>query len=284
MTERDRQASGLGVCRRPARQGTGHPDAMRLRLLGGWTLDGLGERAPVPLTVRRVLAYLALRGPSSRRELAADIWPDATDSHAHGSLRTALWRARALHPCLLTCDGESAELGSGIAVDVTELLEDVRGLQHGRVSDRLRAVPRSLCAGELVPGWYDEWLLLERERVRQLRLHALEGVAVALAGEGAYALAMEAAVAAVRAEPLRESAHRALVTVHLCEGNRSEALRHYRSFCDLLDRELGVRPSALLDDLVGALTVARQRTPAYGAGAGDDGDAAMRSGRTAAVR
>lgn len=236
---------------------------LRLQLLGGWALHGRDDRAAVPLTVRRLLAYLALRGPSSRSELAADIWPDATQSHAHGSLRTALWRARALHPSLLACDGETAELGRGIAVDVLELVQDVHALQRGRMSERLRRLPPSLCAGELVPGWYDEWLLLERERVRQLRLHALEDVAVALAGEGAYAMAMEAAVAAVRAEPLRESAHRAVVTVHLQEGNLSEALRHYRGFCDLLDRELGVRPSRLLDDLVGSLLV-RQRGPADG--------------------
>jgi DNA-binding SARP family transcriptional activator len=261
MTERNQQANGPGMAGDPARQRSGCAQTMRLRLLGGWTLDGLGQRDAVPLSVRRVLAYLALRGPSSRRELAADIWPEATEPHAHGSLRTALWRARALHPCLLTCDGETAELGAGMAVDVSELVEDVRVLHQGHVSDRLRALPRSLCAGELVPGWYDEWLLLERERVRQLRLHALESVAIALAGEGAYALAMEAAVAAVRAEPLRESAHRALVTVHLREGNRSEALRHYRWFCDLLDRELGVRPSHLLDDMIGALTVSRHRRP-----------------------
>lgn len=258
MTERNLPAGGLGV------SGIGDgprvgPVGLRLQLLGGWALTGAVGHGAVPLTVRRVLAYLALRGPSSRSELAADIWPEATESHAHGSLRTALWRARALDPGLLSCDADTAELGPEIAVDVLELVQDVRELQRGRMSDRLRLVPRSLCAGELVPGWYDEWLVLERERVRQLRLHALEGVAVALADEGAYALAMEAAVAAVRAEPLRESAHRTVMTVHLREGNCSEALRHYRAFAALLERELGVRPSPLLEDLLGTVTVARQR-------------------------
>ena len=237
------------------------PD-LRLQLLGGWALHGLAERVAAPLTVRRVVAYVGLRGPCSRDELAADLWPDATQSHAHGCLRTALWRARALAPCLLACEDDTVALQPAVAVDVGELVQDVHALQQGRLTDRLRLLPWSPGSGELVPGWYDEWLLLERERVRQLRLHALEGLAVALAAEGAYATALEAAGAAVRAEPLRESAHRAVVTVHLQEGNRSEALRHYRAFRDLLDRELGVRPSPALDDLLGVPAVVRQRTAA----------------------
>lgn len=280
MTESNHQSSARDEAVCPESERSGRPQTMRLRLLGGWTLDGIDQRTAVPQTVRRVLAYLALRGPASRRELAADIWPEATEPHAHGSLRTALWRARSLHPCLLTCEGETAELGRGIVVDVAELVQDVRALQQGHVSARLRVVPASLCTGELLPGWYDEWLLLERERVRQLRLHALEGAALALADEGAYVLALEAAVAAVRAEPLRESAHRALVTVHLREGNRSEALRHYRRFCDLLDRELGVRPSRLLDDLLGVITVSRQRRPADAAVGGEVAGGGRRSAVT----
>lgn len=260
MTQRDLPAGRLGVSATGDGPRSG-PVEVRLQLLGGWALAGAAGHGAVPMTVRRVLTYLALRGPSSRSELAADIWPEATESHAHGSLRTALWRARALDPGLLTCDAETAELGPGVTVDVLELVQDVRELQRGRLSDRLRLVPRSLCTGELVPGWYDEWLVLERERVRQLRLHALEGVALVLADEGTYALAMEAAVAAVRAEPLRESAHRAVMTVHLREGNSSEALRHYRAFAALLERELGVRPSPLLEDLLRAVTLTRQRRP-----------------------
>ncbi|MGW0411579.1 AfsR/SARP family transcriptional regulator, partial [Streptomyces collinus] len=88
--------------------------------------------------------------------------------------------------------------------------------------------------------------LPERERLRQLRLHALDALAEALVREGRPALALEAAWESVRAEPLRESAHRAAVSAHLAEGNLSEAVRHYRSFQRLLREELGVEPSARL--------------------------------------
>jgi DNA-binding SARP family transcriptional activator len=61
---------------------------------------------------------------------------------------------------------------------------------------------------------------------------------------------VQAAYAAVRDEPLRESAHRAVVRVHLAEGNLVEALRAYRSFRDALDRELGVRPTRQMEELM----------------------------------
>jgi DNA-binding SARP family transcriptional activator len=104
--------------------------------------------------------------------------------------------------------------------------------------------------GELLPGWYDEWVLLERERLRQLRLHALEMLADKLTTVGRYGEAVQVAYAAVRAEPLRESAHRAVVRVHLAEGNLAEAGRAYAAFRDLLADELGVVPTILMEDLV----------------------------------
>ena len=103
---------------------------------------------------------------------------------------------------------------------------------------------------ELLPGWYDEWVLLERERLCQLRMHALEAWAGKLAAAGRYGEAIQAACAAVGVEPLRESAHRALVRVHLAEGNVAEAVRAYESFRALLAAELGVEPTAQMDALV----------------------------------
>ena len=79
-----------------------------------------------------------------------------------------------------------------------------------------------LCrAGELLPHWYDDWVVIERERFRQLRLHALDALCESLAAAGRYAAAVEAGRASVAAEPLRESAHRLLIQAHLAEGNRA---------------------------------------------------------------
>ena len=108
--------------------------------------------------------------------------------------------------------------------------------------------------GELLPDWYDDWLLIEREKYRQLRLHALEALATQLTALARYGEAAETALTAIAGEPLRESAHRVLIRVHLAEGNPSEALRHYRLFRELLLTELGLEPSEQIAELVGGLT------------------------------
>ena len=65
--------------------------------------------------------------------------------------------------------------------------------------------------------------------------------------------ALQVGLAAVRAEPLRESAHRLLVRVHLREGNVAEAIRQYRSYADLLRRELHATPSPVIQRLPDAV-------------------------------
>jgi DNA-binding SARP family transcriptional activator len=102
---------------------------------------------------------------------------------------------------------------------------------------------------ELLPDWYDEWVVVERERYRQVRLHALEALCVELASTGDYADAVEAGLAAVTMEPLRESAHRALMVAHLAEDNAVEALREFRAFSRLLHEELRLDPSPRIREL-----------------------------------
>ncbi|WP_406100438.1 bacterial transcriptional activator domain-containing protein [Streptomyces sp. NBC_01013] len=92
-------------------------------------------------------------------------------------------------------------------------------------------------------SWDEDWVLLEREHLRQLRLHALDEPAETLIPAGQTVLAIEAAWASVRAESLRVSTHRAVVSAHLAEGNAGEAVRHYEAFCHLLATILGVVPS-----------------------------------------
>jgi DNA-binding SARP family transcriptional activator len=108
---------------------------------------------------------------------------------------------------------------------------------------------------QLLPPWGEEWLILERQRWDHLRLHALEGLAERLAASGRHMDALEAGLAAVAIEPYRETAHRALISVYLAEGNCASALAQYHRYRRLLIRELGVRPTAqlqaLVQDLVG---------------------------------
>jgi DNA-binding SARP family transcriptional activator len=101
----------------------------------------------------------------------------------------------------------------------------------------------------LLPACYDEWVLTERERFRQLRLHALEALCDRLTARGRYGEAIDAGLAAVCAEPLRESGHRAVIKAHLAEGNNAEARRQYETYRKVLRDELGVEPSPGLRDM-----------------------------------
>jgi DNA-binding SARP family transcriptional activator len=104
--------------------------------------------------------------------------------------------------------------------------------------------------GELLPGWYDDWILLERERARQLQLHVLEAAADQLLQQGRPAAALEFALSALGLEQTRESAHRLAIRVHLAEGNLSEARRQFERCERVLGTELGIRPSSQLQALV----------------------------------
>ena len=104
--------------------------------------------------------------------------------------------------------------------------------------------------GELLPGWYDDWILLERERVRQVQLHVLEAAAEQLLLQGRPASALEFALSALGMEQTRESAHQLAIRVHLAEGNVGEAWRQFRRCERVLGTELGIRPSRQLQALV----------------------------------
>ena len=107
-------------------------------------------------------------------------------------------------------------------------------------------------AMDLLPGWYDDWVIFERERIRQRLLHALEALSRRLVEVNRCAEAIDAAISAVSADPLRESANRVLIEAHLAEGNLVEARRTYERYRDSVRRELGVEPGEQMTSLVRA--------------------------------
>ena len=146
--------------------------------------------------------------------------------------------------------GSTLRLAADVRVDVRDLDDWARrAIAPAPGADDV-PVPDAALLGDLLPGWYDDWVLLERERLRQLRMQALEAVAARLALLGRHGEALEVAYAAVRAEPLRESAHRTVVRVHLAEGNMAEAIRAYWLFRTMLRDELDVLPTEQMTRLV----------------------------------
>ncbi|MFD4511088.1 BTAD domain-containing putative transcriptional regulator [Streptomyces sp. NPDC058457] len=223
------------------------PDSAGLRLFGTFRLEGVHGGVAVPASAQRLLAYLGLHKCVPRSVVAGTLWPDVTEEHAHGSLRTVLWRLRRMRQPMVRSDGDSLCLADGVSVDVDDFTRAALRLTGSLPSPGDTPPPLVLLeSGELLPGWDEEWIHPERERLRQLRLHALESLSVRLTVRGRYALALEAALRCVAIEPLRESAHCAVVAVHLAENNIVEAIRHYEAFRRLLDEELGIEPSARL--------------------------------------
>jgi DNA-binding SARP family transcriptional activator len=192
--------------------------------------------------------------------VAGILWPDVTEQHAQGSLRSTLWRLQQLAPGLVSSTGGSLALARGVDVDVRELDSWAHRIADTAVDTADLRVPEVAVRGELLPGWYDDWVLLERERLRQVRMHSLEAVATRFCAAGRHGEALQAAYAVVRMEPLRESAHRILLRIHLAEGNVVEAVRSYERFRTLLAGELGVGPSRQMVDLVRGLCTAERRS------------------------
>ncbi len=216
----------------------------------------------MPQSAQRVLAFLALHDrPVHRGQVAGTLWPDTHERRAAASLRSALWRIRRLGHGTLVSSAKHLSLGPGVDVDVRAMVEAAHRLLGAGTAN----VPSGLSArsddldvfllaasewDELLPDWYDDWVLMERERLRQVRLHALEALGARLIEAGRAGRAVEIGLMAAAEEPLRESAHRLLIRAHLAEGNVSEAIRQYRSYRRLLWDELGVAPSAKLEELV----------------------------------
>jgi SARP family transcriptional regulator, regulator of embCAB operon len=236
----------------------GADHSSRVSVLGGFQLWLSGsEQVGIPRASQRMFAFLAIRGGvTSRAGVAGALWPDATEIHAFSNLRSAL--ARLDRPCRKMLRVSKLELGlaEGVTVDIRHAQRLARRLLDPAVTpgqSDLSPAAMMILSGDLLPGWYDDWVLIEAEDWRQLRLHALEALASRLTAVGCWGQAAGAARAAVRAEPLRESAHAALIQVHLDEGNQSEAVRQFTHYRALLHAELGLEPTPRLCRLVQGL-------------------------------
>jgi DNA-binding SARP family transcriptional activator len=238
-----------------------------LTMLGGFELRSRGERVILPPSAERVVAYLALhQGPASRSNVAGNLWLDVSEDRAMGNLRSALWRLRRPGVSIVETAGDHLFLAADVEVDFRELSMAARRLMDGAPSTDTTQLERLATSSDLLLDWYEDWVLLEREHFRQLRLQALERLALELTACGQYGRAVETALAAVATEPLRESAHRALISVHLAQGNRGEAIRQYCIYKRLMREELDLEPSGQIDELIGdvpELAMQRVMRPAF---------------------
>lgn len=230
---------------------------LRMQVLGNFELIFDGQPHPVSLPGQRLLAHLAVahRGsPVRRAALAERLWAESPPGRAASSLRSVLWRLpRPRGRIMVTSTASTVRLNEGIRVDLWEAEEQARAIGTPDVPRSEVLADLAPLTRDLLPEWGDDWLVVEQESYRQRRLHALERAANLLCERGSFTDALSASFVAVRSEPLRESAHRRVIEVHLAEGNLAEALRQYHVYRKLLSTELGLAPSPRIRGLVAPL-------------------------------
>jgi DNA-binding SARP family transcriptional activator len=235
------------------------PTIVRLKLLGSFELKAGRRALHAPPQVQRLLAFLALHeGPLRRTYVSGQLWLDATQEQAFGSLRTTLWRVRRVSAPVVDATSTHLALAPSVVVDVRELEAIADHFRHPHGTVEADEVALLAEADELLPDWYDDWVTHERERLSQVRLAALETACEELVETGRYREATAAALAAVATDPLRESTRRLLISACLLAGNHAEALRQFVDFRALLARELGLEPSFRMLELARVFESARR--------------------------
>jgi len=236
---------------------------LHIQLLGGFrlTFDATPITTLDSPRLQALLAYLLLHraAPHARAHLAFRLWPDTTEAQAHANLRTLLHRFRHTLPNadrFLHVDAQTVQWRSDarFTLDVAEV---ERALAQAEAAERTgdhgmlrRAFERAvaLYQGDLLPGCYDDWVLLERERLRQAFLAGLERLILLLEQVGEYAAAIGHAQQLVRHDPLHEATYQHLMRLHALSGDRASAVRVYHTCVTILERELGVEPSPATHD------------------------------------
>jgi DNA-binding SARP family transcriptional activator len=240
-------------------------DGLRLGVLGQFSLrvieDGVSRDVSVHPCGQRLLVLLAVHQRPVRRAWVSELlWGRSDQRHASWSLRAALHRLpQPGGRSPVDVVGDQLALSKRASVDLFELVLSTMSADpdtrepdgsvdppgDGATWHHIAALER-----DVLPDWYEDWVVVERERHRQLRLHLLESLSGRLTAERRFGLAVQAGLAATKAEPLRETAHRAVIEAHVAQGNMADALRQY-GICrrHLLD-ELGISPSRSLQELV----------------------------------
>jgi DNA-binding SARP family transcriptional activator len=246
---------------------------LRVRLFGSLDLEREGQplgRFP-SRKARDLFAYLAIhrRALHAREQLAGIFWGDSDEEKARHALNTTLWR---IHRVV----GESAEaprrhgylrvsaqhIGFNTAgdvwLDVAEfesrcLLAEQAQTPAQQVAFYRQAI--TFYRADLLVDCYEDWCLIERERLQGLYLRALARLLIHHSAQSEYDQAIDCARRILGCDPLREEVHRDLIRLHISAGQPAVALRQYRLCEDLLRQELAIEPApetrALLVHILG---------------------------------
>ncbi|MBN2006227.1 MAG: tetratricopeptide repeat protein [Anaerolineae bacterium] len=231
--------------------------ALQIRLFG--TLDLIWDGKPLVIpsspTIQSLLAYLIFNHdhPITRDRLLGMFWPERSDPQARRALSNALWRIRqALGPAEVRLVAEPNTIT--FILDPQDEL-DVIAFASKVTSEPDQAI--ALYRADFMEACYDDWAILERERLNELYLETLERLANLQKQHGHYDRAIAYALRLVAADPLRETTHQDLMRLYRLVGRPQAALEQYAELRELLATELDVAPmpatAALYDEIKATL-------------------------------
>jgi DNA-binding SARP family transcriptional activator len=270
MTQEAVRSPASTQCRAGTAPGVGRVTELRIGLLGGFRVERAGAAVPDSVWQRRAaktLTKLLATHPSHtlhREQILEILWPDADVESARNRFAKALHAARAaLEPERLRRN-DSAYLrlrDEMLVLDPEHVLIDADHFQ--RVAERALRLgsgyEAALAAytGELLPeDRYEDWSAPQRDRLAELRILLLLGLAETLAERGAYVQAVEILRTVLQHDPTREDVHRWLIRLYASTGARHLAIRQFEICRDVLQRDLNIPPQretqALYQDVLAA--------------------------------
>lgn len=230
--------------------GSGTYGHFQLRLFQTWSLTRDSATVHVAARQQRLITALAINGPRPRSYLVGLLWPDYSEPRAMESLRVSVHLVSRQLPGLLVNDGAVLSLSDLVTVDLHRARTQIRELgQHG-LNGNAASCLNLLRDAQLLPGWYDDWVLSEQARLRQDRLHAFQVIARESLARHDYELALKASEAALELEPLYESAVGLFIQAERHQGNNASALRAFERYQAQLKEEVGIAPSDTIRQLI----------------------------------
>jgi len=227
--------------------------ALKLSLLGGFEARlSSGSSLGLPTKAQGLLAYLAVRPGQrhSRDKLAALLWGDKSDEHARGGLRRTLVELRralaTTQPQVLQAEDR------GLALDPERVEVDTVRFERRVAEGTLGALEEAaaLYRGDLLQGFsvyepaFEEWLVAERERLREMAVGALARLLSQQSEARSTERAIQTALRLLALDPLQEAVHRTLMRLYARQGRRGAALKQYQVCVAVLRRELGTEPES----------------------------------------
>ena len=227
--------------------------SITLRLLTNVEVELDGTVLALGHRQQRLLAALAVLGPRPRRFLGELLWPDRPAQRAMGSLRTTVFNLSQQVPGAVGSRGNNIALSEWVGVDLHELHRSLH--EAATATAPVTEDPWFLDPGgaQLLPGWYDGWVMAEQDRLRTLYVNAVEHLARLSLEHGDFYRAHVLAENGRALDPLRESAVRVSIEADLGLGNNAPALQTFRRFCTTMADELGAPPSPQITRLMGSM-------------------------------